>query len=73
MNGSQDGKYYKFAHPDSQLGDPNVMHRMGWDFAGMIPNSVDGLVLYRRALWYARLWRWLRYKLPSYRIERTPF
>ncbi len=63
MDGTQNGKHYTFAHPQSYLGDPNVAHVHGWDLVCCVPRESigkgdnNGLVVYRRASWPRRLWR----------------
>lgn len=79
MNGTQDGRYYKFCHPNSYWGDPNVAHKFGWDLVCCVPRECinsrnnDGLVVYRRASPLARLWRWMKRTNPRYWFKKVPF
>lgn len=79
MNGNDDGRYYKFAHPNSAWGNPNIAHIYGWDLVCCVPqetvsrNMGDGLVVYRRASLPRRFWRWMRRTKPSQWFEKPPF
>jgi hypothetical protein len=41
---------YRTAHPGSEMGDPNVADRDGYELVAVRP---DGLLIYRRKPWWA--------------------